>query len=727
MKSILNSYEQRIVDRIDNEIGSEFNKIHRASLLIEEYKQRSECLQNKIKKNFKIEENDTLFPTTSQQEESASTTVDDHIKKLDDVGDIIKSKIEKITEVMNGVQYEVEQVQKLKTLVRYLKVLQHIQEISQDLTNAVNGRDEGKMVNLYLTLYEENDRENSVLGRLWNVDAPVLKSYAISTASKWHSLLKTKFSSEFTAILKAMRWGQIEHDSLTYSPSKDNTAKAQLLAEYLLLIKSPSDETELLQVITPSIMCPPLTTVTKLLLAPYRQRFTYHFTGTRQTNRLDKPEWFFTQILNWGKIAHLFVGKTFQQAAVNAGKVDLNIRLEFIRGLIQLTIEKLAADIEEISADENLFAHLIDETLAFESEMRLAFGYPASFPSSISVLTQPVYLLKWITLEEQFCAEKMDLILQSEHPWLFIDPNIFDDELKIPRCADQFMRLLEAIKDRYCALLQPGHQLQFLNLQLKLIDSFRRRLVQLHSNGVVDTTPILNAINYITMVLQEWGENVHYLHLNTALFGPNANDIISVFEDPISELKHWTEQLIKNLSTKLVNEIKAKSMSYRRDNWATMQEHNSKEPFILSASAGEMFQVMVTILHNLERELSSNLFTITLRLIAKQIDDYIMDYMIMNTKFNPPGAAQFNYDMTRNLFALFGQYSRRPDLLFKKIHDANKLLNVSCGVALLLHETLRNATTPEEKSKALKEVGIINITSQTCMEVLERRTDIRIC
>lgn len=38
----------------------------------------------------------------------------------------------------------------------------------------------------------------------------------------------------------------------------------------------------------------------------------------------------------------------------------------------------------------------------------------------------------------------------------------------------------------------------------------------------------------------------------------------------------------------------------------------------------------------------------------------------MNTKFSPAGAAQFNYDMTRNLFALFGQYCRRPDLLFKK-------------------------------------------------------------
>lgn len=72
-----------------------------------------------------------------------------------------------------------------------------------------------------------------------------------------------------------------------------------------------------------------------------------------------------------------------------------------MRGLVQLTIEKLVLDIEEISRDENLFAHLLDETLAFEAELRENFGYPASFPSAICVVTQPVYLLKWISLEER--------------------------------------------------------------------------------------------------------------------------------------------------------------------------------------------------------------------------------------------------------------------------------------------------------------------------------------
>jgi len=254
-----------------------------------------------------------------------------------------------------------------------------------------------------------------------------------------------------------------------------------------------------------------------------------------------------------------------------------------MRGLVQLTIEKLAVDIEQIAQDEILFAHLLDE-----------------------------------------------------------------------------------IKDRYYGLIQPGHQLQFLHLQLELIDSFRRRLVQLHSSGAVPSIPVLNAINYLVMVLREWGENVHYLHLHAALAGPNAPEINSVFEHAVAELEHWARQLTRNLSTKATNEMKAKSMSYRHDAWPTMPVQNIREPFILSPSGGEMFQVLVTLLHNLERELSANLFNQTLRLIAHQIDDFMLESMVMNTKFTPAGAAQFNYDMTRNLFALFGQYTRRPELLFKR-------------------------------------------------------------
>lgn len=53
----------------------------------------------------------------------------------------------------------------------------------------------------------------------------------------------------------------------------------------------------------------------------------FHFTGIRQTNRLDKPEWFFTQILLWARQNHIFVAQTFQLPAIHAGHENFNVRV----------------------------------------------------------------------------------------------------------------------------------------------------------------------------------------------------------------------------------------------------------------------------------------------------------------------------------------------------------------------------------------------------------------
>ncbi|XP_017063376.1 RINT1-like protein [Drosophila eugracilis] len=722
MHAKLSEMELRIVARLNEEIGKDASRLNRASHLVSHYRERLQLLSQTL--DYEDSQNVSCYKSAFQCQQQVCESIDFELEKLAQFGAKLKKKLKECQPALEGVAEDLGKVRQLQRLTQYLRLVQDIQEISAAMGSAINGKDEAKLVNIYLTLYEGNDCEHSIVGRLHAVQALSLKSFAERTAIYWHKLLLKRLSSEFEAVLKSMRWAHMEQQALNYSPSRD-TNKAQLLAEYMFLIKSPAEEHAPLQSITPSIVCQPINQVVQLLLAPYRQRFTFHFTGARQTNRLDKPEWFYTQILNWGKETHFFVGKTFQPSAIKAGKLDYNLRLEFMRGLVQLTIEKLAVDIEQIAEDEILFAHLLDETLAFESELRETFGYPASFPSAISVITQPMYLLRWISLEERFCAEKMDDILQAETPFQLIDPNTYEDDLKIPKCADQFMRLLDAIKDRYYGLIQPGHQLQFLHLQLELIDSFRRRLVQLHSSGAVPSIPILNAINYLVMVLREWGENVHYLHLHAVLAGPNAPEINSVFEHAVAELEHWAKQLMRNLATKATNEMKAKSMSYRHDAWPTMPEQNCREPFILSPSGGEMFQVLVTLLHNLERELSANLFSQTLRLIAHQIDDFMLESMVMNTKFAPAGAAQFNYDMTRNLFALFGQYTRRPELLFKRIHDASKLLTAARGTSLLLLETLRSNQSVEEKTKPLRELNVLSLDSKQCIEVLERRTDIK--
>lgn len=544
-----------------------------------------------------------------------------------------------------------------------------------------------------------------------------------------------------------MKWPNLGNLIEKFNPSRDAISKLQSLSENLFQVQLPGYDRFMYVKLSPTIVCPPLSTPIELLIKPFRIRFEYHFMGGRQTNRVEKPEYFFTQILNWARDNHYFVNEIFQEPAKRACASD-NIRLEFVRGLVQLTIEKLIDDIEEISLDQLLFAHLIDEILSFEQDLKSTLAYPNTLPSAITVLTQPLFFAKWLSIEEKFTQDKMDLIFSDENsPWEMLDPfgfaNITSpitaattspddldlDELKIPKCADQFARLLEAMKERYCILPQPSHQLQFLALQIELIDSFRRRLIQLH-NTSVSTVNILNAVFYIQAVLTEWGENVHYLHLHAALLGPNADEVSSVFAKPCSELDHWQNKLVKQLSSKVVDEIKAKSMPYRHDNWISMPKQSSNESMSLSCSASEMFQVLIPTLHDLEIALSTQVFNGVLRRIAKKLDDYFIDSMIMNTKFSEGGSAQFKFDILRNLIPLFGQYSRRPGLLFKNLADSCTLLSLPFGTALLLFQTIKDANktaNSDELSKmkdALREVGIISLPITLAVDVLLRRNDI---
>lgn len=85
----------------------------------------------------------------------------------------------------------------------------------------------------------------------------------------------------------------------------------------------------------------------------------------------------------------------------------------------------------------------------------------------------------------------------------------------------------------------------------------------------------------------------HYLHLYAALFGPHTDEINSVFDKVVDDFEHWQRTLVTDLASKLVDGIKAKSMAYRRDNWNDMPDRDARQPFMISTTAGEMFQVIL--------------------------------------------------------------------------------------------------------------------------------------
>lgn len=132
--------------------------------------------------------------------------------------------------------------------------------------------------------------------------------------------------------------------------------------------------------------------------------------------------------------------------------------------------------------------------------------------------------MRVIKAHYKFCldaTEKMDEILAANAE-AFQTLTSEVEEMKITVCADAVITLLQTITDRYESLPQPGHRLQFLELQLELLDDFRVRLVQLINAensdlGESQLPAIANTIFYIENVLVDWGSMLVRLNFNYGL------------------------------------------------------------------------------------------------------------------------------------------------------------------------------------------------------------------
>ncbi|CAG2052936.1 unnamed protein product [Timema podura] len=539
-----------------------------------------------------VEEMNSNIARVTSQFESLNKTVQDHFVKVDTV--------------MSQMQEYMDKIEQLERSKSYLQCIKTFEDISSALELALFEKDDVRSVELFVSL------------------------------SRLHEQLK----EEFEEVLKLIKWPFVSSNNVLSTPSAESLQRLQLLSEYLLQLQLPDSLTIRPEVTSAFLMdFAPLTLPMTLLLRPLKKRFLFHFYGTKQTNRPDKPEWFFTQVLTWIRDHEKFVAQWIQPVLNKLGmhhisakektvsghsnrdfnsdrpvigspvycKSDalrhLTTKSELMRGLLQVVVEKLHSEIPHLQYDDALFSHMVDETLGFDRELRESFGYPSTQPSVIGVLTQAQVFVKWIHMEKKLFAdasEKMDSMLSSETAWLPLGSSELD-EMRVSECGETFLTLLLTMTERYTSLPQPGHRLQFLELQLELLDDFRVRLLQLLHEETSDPLSsrlpaILNTIHYLASVLQEWGGLTvwlvtliftHFLHLqyyksqfekvDTLSHGdgvpppsgaPNLEGLQgTVFDDILDLLLRMKTDLLGQLCETVQLDVIARSREYRKDRY----------------------------------------------------------------------------------------------------------------------------------------------------------------
>ncbi|XP_006990550.1 RAD50-interacting protein 1 isoform X2 [Peromyscus maniculatus bairdii] len=727
---------------IEKEVGNDLKSLKKLGKLIEQMTENKMKLEeqvltisSEIPKRIQsalkdAEESQQVLNQFLEQETSLFSSITSHLLTaqpwMDDLGAMIN------------------QIEEIEQHLTYLKWVSQIEELSDNIQQYLMTNNVPEAASILVTMTELDIK-------LQESSCTHLLSFMRATVKFWHKILKDKLTSDFEEILAQLHWPFITHtQSQTVGISRSASAPevyATLETLFCQLLKlQASDEllTEPKQLPEKYSLpaCPSVILPIQIMLTPLQKRFKYHFRGNRQTNVISKPEWYLAQVLMWiGNHAH-FLDEKIQPILEKADSA-VNARLEFSRGLMMLILEKLASDIPCLLYDDNLFCHLVDEVLLFERELHSVHGYPSTFASCMHILSEETCFQRWLTVERKFALQKMDSMLSSEAAWVSQYKDITDvDEMKVPNCAEVFMTLLLVITDRYKNLPTAPRKLQFLELQKDLVDDFRIRLTQVmkeETRASLDFRycAILNAVNYISTVLADWADNVFFLQLQQAaleVFAENnvlsklqlgqlASMESSVFDDMINLLERLKLDMLTRQVDHVFREVKDAAKLYKKERWLSLPSQSEQAVMSLSSSACPLLLTLRDRLLQLEQQLCFSLFRIFWQMLVEKLDVYIYQEIILANHFNEGGAAQLQFDMTRNLFPLFSHYCKRPENYFKHVKEACIVLNLNTGSALLLKDVLQSASEHLPATAALNEVGIYKLAQQDVEILLNLRTN----
>uniref|UniRef100_A0A8C6KIJ5 RAD50-interacting protein 1 n=1 Tax=Nothobranchius furzeri TaxID=105023 RepID=A0A8C6KIJ5_NOTFU len=571
-----------------------------------------------------------------------------------------------------------------------------------------------------------------------------LVEFLRKTLCFWHNIIKEQLSSDFENALTQLHWPIVSTTSQSATPpaGQEVSSHVEELVTQLLALQTSDDLISQRASASgqgqpsPPLQAPPLCLPIQIMLQPLKKRFRYHFCGNRQTNSLSKPEWYLTQVLIWMRNSSPFLMEKIQPALDQAG---VAISVELCRGLMSLVQEKVASDASRMLYDDVLFCHLVEEVLQFEKELRSNYSYPAVLPGLFHILLEDAVLQKWLSMEKKMAVEKMDAMLSAEGAWTSQYKDISDmDELNAPECAETFMTLLQVITERYQALPSPAAQLKFLELQKELVDDFRIRLTQVMKEESrfplgARYCAILNAVNYISTILRDWGDNVFFLQLQQAVVSLGEQEVLgglgimemgrlaslegSLFDGLLSLLDRLKGEMLGRLLDFLMRDIVEKARPYCQERWLSVPSQQDQSTMSLSSSACPMMLCVRDRLSGLHQSLSCPLFQLAWQGLADRLDKFLYRDVILSNHFSDGGAAQLQFDMSRNLFPLFGHHCRRPENFFKHVKEACIILCLSVGSAVLL-----KSDSPPEST--LNELGVYCLSPCDVLILLNLRASL---
>lgn len=377
--------------------------------------------------------------------------------------------------------------------------------------------------------------------------APLLFDQIRERTKVVHDLIEHDLEERLSIVLGKMKWPKKDLSLATpFVEEWSKTADLLLDLQEPILLKEHPDLTS--QTPQDSLILLPLA----VMVRPLEQRFRFHFYGDKSTNRLDKPQYFFSHILDLIDQQNVFFTTFFQPLLDTRIRKDDRLDLvytdavsSYISALLPMLLAKCLSLLPQLKGQPQLMSHFVREVMMFDSTLRQTWAY-APVPGPLSdwkgltwdILTKHSYFDTWLRLEKDFAISRYQEILDDPKSRAIDYDGVERNRTKPTSGAIRVNDILENTTDRYRQLLSFSQKMRFLmDIQLAIFDRYHNYLFdhlktyQTNSHtvgravtgqvaseamgitGLETLTKIFGSAEYLERKMTDWSDDVFFLEL----------------------------------------------------------------------------------------------------------------------------------------------------------------------------------------------------------------------
>lgn len=385
--------------------------------------------------------------------------------------------------------------------------------------------------------------------------APHLIDHFEQQVTKVREVLHSSLSKDLETVLEKFLWPKpgVKITDGVQTEFGEACSKLLKLQKPELLSARPTSPNLANQGYTQSAVLLPL----EVMVRPLKTRFAYHFSGKKNTNRLDKPEYFLSHAQDLLNTYDPLISESLQPALLSVfRKTDLiyepnyiDASSAFVTAILPMIREKISMLVPQVSGDPRLLSHLMHELMNFDRTLHDDWRYGLESVSGTStwrglagvVLAQEKYFERWLQVEKDFALARYQSIIDDPDSGTLDFDSLDGTTTKPTKAAIRVNDLLETITERYMPLSSFSQKLRFLiDIQISIFDQFHSRLhggleayISMTSsigstvqgvstddlanlrgvNGLDRLCRVFGSADYLERAMRDWSDDVFFVEL----------------------------------------------------------------------------------------------------------------------------------------------------------------------------------------------------------------------